>query len=67
MINSKYISWIDKLKIHGKIEFDTLHYVTGLKHSYVSEKERKETGSLKGLVKMSGKFLLIDVFKFISL
>ena len=29
MINSKYISWIDKLKIHGKIEFDTLHYVTG--------------------------------------
>ena len=29
MINSKYISWIDKFKIHGKIEFDTLHNVTG--------------------------------------
>ena len=29
MINSKYISWIDKLKIRGKTEFDTLHYVTG--------------------------------------
>ena len=28
MINSKYISWIDKLKIHGKTELDTLHYVT---------------------------------------
>ena len=39
----------------------------GLKHSYVSEKERKETESLKGLVKMSGKFILIDIFKFISL
>ena len=54
MINSKYISWIDKLKIHGKIELS-------------SRKERKETESLKGLVKMSGKFILIDIFKFISL
>ena len=33
----------------------------------VSEKERKETESLKGLVKMFGKFILIDIFKFISL
>ena len=24
MINPKYISWIDKLKIHGKIEFESL-------------------------------------------
>ena len=29
MINSKCITWIDKLKIHDKIEFDTLHDVTG--------------------------------------
>ena len=28
MINSKYIFWIDKFKIHGKIQFDTLRNVT---------------------------------------
>ena len=33
----------------------------GLKHSYVSEKERKKIGSLKRMVKMSGKFILIDI------
>ena len=63
MINSKYISCIlDKFKIHGKIEFDILHNVTGsLKAFLSSEKERKKIGSLKRLVKISGKFILIYI------
>ena len=29
MTNSRYIFWIDNIKIHDKIDFGTLHNVTG--------------------------------------
>ena len=59
MINSKTYLGLINSKYMAK--FNLTHCIMHL-HSQVSEKERNETGSLIGLVKMSGKFILIDIF-----